>query len=311
MKRVYTLIAVAWMLAGCAASHEEYASVAQAPLASHLTGQKLFQAKCAGCHVSGSAAPLDNPTAQMIQNAVLNVPQMASLNLTSDQVQSLADALDTKAPAVKFSAPANNSYIGSQLTLTGSCEDGIDVALNIGGMSTQAFCTGGAFTTIQDISSLPEGGLQITASQTDRAAHAASAALALTKDSVAPAVEFTAPAAAARFNAPAQTVSGTCETGIEVRLAGSALAAPNTASCAAGTFSSAVTFTGPNGTKAITLTQTDAAGNTRTVSRNVTVDFPTSAPAIALTQPAAGTSAKAGFATSSARALRLIATILC
>ncbi|HEX4922906.1 MAG TPA: Ig-like domain-containing protein, partial [Bdellovibrionales bacterium] len=107
-------------------------------------------------------------------------------------------------------------------------------------------------------------------------------------DTTAPTLVFSTPAA----NTPAQTglaVTGTCETGLSVAFSGD-VTAPASAACAAGNFSTTVTFTAGEGTKSVTVTQTDAAGNSGSATRAFIRD--NTSPTVSITaQPSNPTSA--------------------
>lgn len=113
---------------------------------------------------------------------------------------------------------------------------------------------------------------------------------AFTIDSIAPAVTITGPAA----NTPSQstiTLTGTCETGLAVDIAGTGTTA-GSATCVSGTYSQAISLTGADGIKNIIVSQTDAAGHLTTVNRNFYKD--NVAPTISLVAPAGGELLKAG-----------------
>ncbi|MBX2989349.1 MAG: hypothetical protein KF802_15785 [Bdellovibrionaceae bacterium] len=114
---------------------------------------------------------------------------------------------------------------------------------------------------------------------------------AFTVDATPPTVTIVSPAAGTRAQSGV-TVAGACETGLNVTLGGSGADAPVTVACASSAYSQALTFTGGDGAKNITVSQTDAAGNTTTVNRNFYRD--TTPPNLSFTGPLAGTSAKNG-----------------
>lgn len=84
-------------------------------------------------------------------------------------------------------------------------------------------------------------------------------------DTTAPVLTFTTPINT-RGGASLQ-IAGTCETGLDVTASGAVLGTPS-ANCAAGLFSLTVSLSAGEGTKAITLTSVDQAGNSAVVIRD-------------------------------------------
>jgi hypothetical protein len=199
---------------------------------------------------------------------------------------------DTTAPTLAFSTPAANTSAQTGLTITGSCEAGLTVNLSGTGLASPSTttCASGTFSQAITFTSV-DGTKAITISQTDAAGNTGSASRNFIKDTTAPTLAFLTPAA----NTEAKTgvtITGTCENGLTVDLSGSGLASPSTTTCLGGSFSQAIVFTGTDGTKTITVSQTDAAGNTGSASRNFIKDM--TAPVLTFTAPAAGASAKTG-----------------
>lgn len=191
---------------------------------------------------------------------------------------------DSVGPSIAITSPAANSYVGSTATISGTCETGLTVTLNGAGMtgSVNANCVAGAFSGVVTISA-GDGGKVITASQTDTAGNTNSNSRTFLRDTTAPVLAFTSPAANS-FVSATTTVSGTCETGLTVTLSGSGVMSPVTANCTSGAFTADVSFTIGDGSKQVTASQTDAAGNTGTASRNFTRDG--TAPVVAIVTPA-------------------------
>lgn len=91
-----------------------------------------------------------------------------------------------------------------------------------------------------------------------------------TIDSTAPALTISTPAVSSYHNGSA-TLTGTCETGRDISFSGD-IQANFIIACSSGTYSQLVNFSNGDGNKTITLTQTDAVGNTTSVSRNLIRD---------------------------------------
>lgn len=175
---------------------------------------------------------------------------------------------DTVAPALALSSPAANTAFPAQVNLIGSCENGLNVVISGPGVSAQASvaCSGGAFSRTAVFSS-GEGTKAFTLTQTDAAGNVTTVNRNFIKDSVAPAVTIASPAA----NTSAETgltVTGACESGLNVEINGSGLQAPQSKACASGAYSFDILFSNGEGNKAVTVSQKDAAGNTGSASRN-------------------------------------------
>jgi hypothetical protein len=199
---------------------------------------------------------------------------------------------DTVAPVLAFTLPASNTSAQNGVTIEGSCEDGLTVHLSGTGLSSPSTttCSSGSFSQLISFTA-GDGAKAITISQTDLAGNTGSASRSFVRDNVAPVLAFTLPA----INTSAQNgviIEGSCEAGLTVNLSGAGLASPSTTTCVSGTFSQAIVFTSGDGTKTITVSQTDAAGNTGSASRNFVRD--NVAPVLAFTLPAANTSAQTG-----------------
>ncbi|MEQ1665658.1 MAG: hypothetical protein ABL927_09815, partial [Bdellovibrionales bacterium] len=202
---------------------------------------------------------------------------------------------DTTAPLVQILSPTALSSTQGNLLLTGLCEVGPPIIItgDTTGITT-AVCTAGTFSTTVELSN-GDGSKNIAVSQTDIAGNTGSDQRGFIKDITPPTLAITLPLA----NTVAQTgltVSGTCESGLTVNLSGAGLSAASTATCTAGAFSAAITFSAVDGTKNIIASQTDSVGNTSSDNRNFVKD--TSAPAIAITSPAANTVAQTGLTVS-------------
>src|SRR5262249_10598462 len=106
-----------------------------------------------------------------------------------------------------------------------------------------------------------------------------------TRDSTPPAVSITSPAAGTKDKVGI-TLSGTCETGLQVDIGGAGIGTPISVGCNASQFSVPIAFSAGDGNKIITVTQTDSVGNPttdpRTFARN------NQAPPVTITSPLAG-----------------------
>jgi len=174
---------------------------------------------------------------------------------------------DSVAPVISITSPAAGMAVGASVMISGTCESGLSVAIGGAGAAApvNAACAGGIFSGSVNLSAT-DGPKQITAGQTDTAGNSASAAVSLTKDTAAPVLQITGPAA----NTMAESglsVTGTCENNLNVTAAGAGLASSAQVLCANQAFSLPVIFSAGDGSKTVTMTQTDGAGNSTSVSR--------------------------------------------
>lgn len=191
----------------------------------------------------------------------------------------------TKAPEVKILTPAENSYVNTNLTITGTCESNLNVIINgtgVNGTSTH-LCQNGAFSAPISIT-LGDGVKEVIASQKDLADNIGYDTRQFLRDNTAPDIKITAPAANT-MTSTGITLQGKCEVGLSVELSGSGLISPPMTNCNAdSTFSVAILFTVGDGNKNIIVSQTDLAGNKNSDNRNFILR--TVAPKIKITSPA-------------------------
>ena len=189
-------------------------------------------------------------------------------------------SIDTIAPSVGISGLGGSDRVVSSLpgdnVLSGSAEAGASVSLSSGGVllgTTTASATG-AFTyslTAADLALLGQGsGKAITASQSDAAGNTgSSSSFSFSVDTLAPAVVITAIGGAdstVTRQAGDNTMVGSAEAGRSVTLAFNGTTLGSTTASATGTFSYTLTAAnlttiGQGSGKAITASQSDAAGN--------------------------------------------------
>lgn len=198
---------------------------------------------------------------------------------------------DTTGPNLAITLPTTNAYVPATVSVVGTCESGLTVSLGGSGLaaSATANCLSGTFTASVNLSA-GDGNKQIQVSQTDSVGNASTQAVTVKRDGSAPNPQITSPAAAT-VAASGLTVSGTCETGLPLVVTGQISALANQ-TCNAGAFSVAVVFAGADGTKTVTVSQTDAAGNTGSSSRNFVRQGV--GPSISISSPAVDSKFKTG-----------------
>lgn len=170
-------------------------------------------------------------------------------------------------PNITITAPPANTAAKTSITLTGTCEGAQPVQISGAGVAAQmnTACSNNAFSAVVNFSN-GDGAKVVNLSQANANGDVGVASRSFIRDNVAPAVLITAPAAGTQ-GATGLTVSGTCETGLNVTLSGADLTASVNSACNAGQFSGAVVFAGADGNKTVTATQTDSAGNAGSNSR--------------------------------------------
>jgi peptidoglycan/xylan/chitin deacetylase (PgdA/CDA1 family)/major membrane immunogen (membrane-anchored lipoprotein) len=229
--------------------------------------------------------------------------------------------VDSTAPVVTLTAPADGATVKSATpTVSGTggqvTGDSTSVTVQVysGGTATGAPVQTTTATVAADgswskaASTLPDGPYTVQATQSDAAGNTGtSSAVTFTvdttpADTTAPAVAITAPADGATVKSATPTVSGTggqaagdnATVSVKVYSGSSATGTPvqtTTATVAADGSWSKAASTLPDGTYTVQATQSDAAGNTGASAVTFTVDTTpadTTAPAVAITAPADG-----------------------
>lgn len=189
---------------------------------------------------------------------------------------------DTLPPAIAITGPGILTQVQNTLTLTGTCETGINVSIT-GDLSAPQVtaCAGGAFSQ-SIILSAGDGVKTITATQTDLAGNSSSASRQFVRDNVAPLITQTTLTSPVYTNTNAVTFGGSCESGYSVAIQRNA-APESSVACMASTWSYTVATQTVDATYNYTFTQTDAAGN----SANTTAQWIRDTVAPTLTLPTA------------------------
>lgn len=190
--------------------------------------------------------------------------------LTTTKSSTASAVTVTTAPPINAS---NQSFYGG---VTGTCSaaDGA-VAVAIGSVTSTTTCSGGNWSVAGiNVSSLPDGVVTITASQTVNGA-VISGSRTTVKDVTPPTVSITTAPTIDASNQLSYSVSGTCTTAdgtVTVSIGNVVVSVP----CLNGVWTvSGVKVSGlPAGTVTVTASQTDAAGNTGTDTRQVSKTSP-------------------------------------
>ncbi len=170
----------------------------------------------------------------------------------------------TSAPAIALSNQA--SY-----TVSGTCAaSGSNVTVVVGSLSVSVPCSGGTWSTpALDVRGLPDGAVTVTASQTVAGA-VVSVSQNPVKDTVAPAVAIGTAPSIDTSNQSAYRPAGSCTSGdgpmtVKVGTVQAAAACVNGSWTAPGMDVRGL----PDGAVAVTASQTDQAGNTGSITREV------------------------------------------
>ncbi len=200
-------------------------------------------------------------------------------------------------PAIAFTSPAANFAFKTKMTMTGTCQTGLNVYFSGAGINSTSnmhtMCTNGLFSAeVEGGFTSGDGAKTIIVTQTNTSGQAGSASRTFVRDNLAPGITLVSPVANAEAKSGVQLV-GNCENGLNVSISGTGISAASSLACANGMFSVPITFSANDGVKNIVMSQTDAAGNIGSVSRDFKRD--NVAPVIAITSPAANTLGSTGL----------------
>ncbi len=183
---------------------------------------------------------------------------------------SLPYLLDTTSPVLSLSNPVENAPLKDVVILIGACETGTPVNISGTGIRTptSVICNNSVFLHQGLFLSDGDGIKQILIEQTDKAGNSAKMTRLVLKDTTAPALSITSPAEGSTHDT-GLTLMGSCESNLTVTTSGSAIKTLIAAAqCLEGQFSLEIQLSDGDGTKIINLKQTDASGNSTTVSRS-------------------------------------------
>ncbi|ATH07825.1 hypothetical protein BIY24_07640 [Halobacteriovorax marinus] len=216
-----------------------------------------------------------------ITNAKFKV-DFTDLAGNSRSVSSVDFEVDSTAPSVAITSPANGSYHTSSATIDGTCEDGINV--NFSGDIQTSFdiaCSSGTFSQLVNFSN-GDGNKVINVSQTDTAGNITQVTRTLIRDEVAPTLTKTGGTSPdfTKNNTPNQW-SGTCEGTYTISVTGDET---TSFPCSTGSWSWTPSPKTVDGSYSYSLVQTDGAGNTST-SLSLSWDRDATPPPFTATSP--------------------------
>ncbi|MBC7460041.1 MAG: hypothetical protein H7287_01630, partial [Thermoleophilia bacterium] len=212
---------------------------------------------------------------------------------STDSLLSPGPSTDTTAPTAAFTAPTEAATVSGNVTVTATATDDVAVAsvrLDVDGAPVNVDSVS-PWTMVWNSTGASVGSHLLTLVVTDTSGNTVTVARSVqVRDTTAPTVSFTAPAAGAAVNGSAVgvTASGTDDVGVaSVRLEVDGVAmGTDTATPYIFTWNADAAAAGAH---QLTLIALDAAGNSSTAARTVAVRD-TSAPIVAFTSPAASTS---------------------
>jgi hypothetical protein len=199
-------------------------------------------------------------------------------------------------------SPSDTSYINDAnkliFPISGTCKTiGADVTWTATDASAATVtgtvaCAGNVWTVSSDLSSFADGAVTITASQVETVGAAAqTVSVILNKDIVSPTLTIATPAIdglpVPALDVSAFTIAGTCDGDLDLTvkdLSGAAYAQSTPVTCRSGVLSGALDLSSKaDGNYSLVFAQTDAAGNTGTVTRSVLKDV--TAPTLTILTP--------------------------
>ncbi len=244
----------------------------------------------------GTTASANGPISSQAFSRAWTVP---SINTTSARfrvsytdlagnsatVQSATFTIDSIAPALSYTSPANNSYHLSSTTITGNCESGLNI--NISGDLQANFsiaCSGGTFSQLVNFSD-NDGAKNITINQVDAAGNSTSVTRTFIRDEIAPVLTKTAGVSPDFTNANVPNAwSGTCEGTYTIYVTGDQTTSFN---CSNGTWNWTPSPKTVDGTYTYNLVQTDGAGNTSSPALSLSWERDATPPDFNATSPVA------------------------
>lgn len=194
--------------------------------------------------------------------------------------------IDTMAPAISLTTPADGSIIKQQRpTITGSTEPGATVTLSIdGGQPTTLTADAQGQFSFTPTRDLGDGMHTVSATARDVAGNSAQAMSSFTIDTMAPALSIDAPTNGASIAQTTPTISGSAEPNATITLSIDNGQPITVTADAQGKWSYNVPTALADGAHTVSAQTEDASGNKANTSANFTVD--TQAPTVTITTPA-------------------------
>lgn len=181
---------------------------------------------------------------------------------------------DTTPPTLTLVSPSAGASAISGVTLVGTCETGQSINISGSGVSAASSlnCVSSSFNGAI-LFSANDGNKTIQLTQADSVGNQSTVSRTFIKDSTAPLVQITSPFSGATITSDVFSLTGSCETNLPVKIAGSGVASQITVNCLNAMFSSEVNLISGNGNKIVQVSQTDLAGNIGQSSRTFVLEL--------------------------------------
>jgi hypothetical protein len=195
---------------------------------------------------------------------------------------------DATSPTLTVTSHTNGAAVQGTPILSGACESGAStVSITGTGLASSpetTSCSSGAWSKSATLSA-GEGAKALSVSQSDSFSNTSTVSLNLVKDTTAPSLTFS-PDPNGTTTQGTVSVAGICETGIAIVISGSGATSPASLPCPTGSFSGSVSLATGDGSRSVTYSQTDAAGNSTPITHSYVRD--TAAPIDPTVTPADG-----------------------
>jgi hypothetical protein len=274
VSRIYDSVAPALTIAspsvgvGTNQNHMVFSGACEGSISIVISGSGASSPANATCSGSAYSVDIVFTAGEGIKNITLTQTDLAG-NATA---VSRAVPYDATPPGLTFTSAAVKDQLTNTSTVTfgGSCESGTNVVV-AGGVDTASVACTGSVWTYTTATQSTDGNRTYTFTQTDPGTNSASITGTWQRDTVPPALTRSSPADATRAK-DSVVITGACQTGLDVFFGGTGILSPLQVACSAGTYSQTVFFSSGDGTKAISIQQTDTAGNVATVNASFVRD---------------------------------------
>lgn len=257
---------------------------------------EMYITNSSGCSVGGSWTAYEASASWTLPSAnATNTVYAKFRDANGNETSCLSDEIlhDNIAPTLSISLPLAGAVVHSgnvtAFTVSGSCsEDGRSITFSgPGGFSGTTVCAGVSFSAILDLTSIPQGSFELTASMTDVAGNVGNATSpTYEKDTVAPTGSLAINGGAPTTNDLAVTLGLTSADAADMYIT-------NTAACATGgTWESFAASKGWNlqtadATNTVYVKYRDAAGN-ESACYSASITHTTTVPSLSLASPTDG-----------------------
>ncbi|RZA01344.1 MAG: hypothetical protein EOP11_17495, partial [Proteobacteria bacterium] len=198
----------------------------------------------------------------------VSISQTNALGYATTRTLSTNRVTPPATPVVAITSPAANATVGTTFTVTGTCSSNYSVVTSGNGTAAQAACSSGNFTA-SVTASAGDGVKNLTFTQTAAPGITGSANLQVTVTSAGPTLTLTGPANSSSAQVGI-TLAGACTNGLPITVSGSGTVSGGTYACSSGAYSIPVAYSDTDGAKSISVAQSNALGNTTTVTSNTT-----------------------------------------